>query len=165
MRHIKIMKIAYYTLFKSLMYSSLYILFFSLLLSCAKTEVVPEEDFQKNLLAGTGSYQNTKRVWRIDSATNNGVVVIKNGVSLATPTSKKIITVTFSRDGSYTDSDGNFGTWTLSGLKDLKLNVLDGISGTKRALKYEVANLNAARLHLKFDSATYKQDLYYNIYN
>ena len=151
--------------FNSLIKCGLYIIFISLLFSCAKTELVSELDFQKNLLAGTGAYQNTKHVWRIDSATLNGVVFIKNGVPIATPTSKKIITVTFSRDGSYDESDGNFGAWTMPAVKELRLNVIDGITGTKRAFKYEVVDLNAARLHLKFDSATFKQDLYYNIYN
>ena len=161
----QIFKIQYITLFKSFIKSASYIVFFSFIFSCAKTELVSELDFQKNLLAGTGAYQNTKHVWKIDSVTQNGVVVIKNGVSVATPNSKKIITVTFASDGSYNESDGNFGSWTLPTIKELRLNVIDGITGTKRSFKYEVVDLNAARLHLKYDSATFKQDLYYNIYN
>ena len=43
--------------------------------SCAKQEVVSDLDFQKNLLAGSGSYQNTKHTWRIDSLTQNGTVL------------------------------------------------------------------------------------------
>jgi phage terminase large subunit-like protein len=50
-------------------------------------------------------------------------------------------------------------------LKELRVSVVDGINGNKRAFKYEVVDLNAARLHLKYDSANFKQDLYYNIFN
>ena len=143
----------------------MYFIVLSFIFSCAKSELVSELDFQKNLLAGTGAYQNTKKIWKIDSATNNGIIVIKNGVSILTPTSKKIITITFGRDGSYIESDGNSGSWTLPSIKELRVSVVDGLNGNKRAFKYEVVDLNAARLHLKFDSASFKQDLYYNIFN
>lgn len=142
-----------------------YVMVVSFMIACAKTELVSELDFQKNLLAGTGAYQNTKKIWKIDSATTNGIIVIKNGVSVLTPTSKKVITITFGRDGTYNESDGNTGTWTLPTLKELRVSVVDGINGNKRAFKYEVVDLNAARLHLKYDSANFKQDLYYNIFN
>jgi hypothetical protein len=142
-----------------------YFIAVSFMIACAKTELVSELDFQKNLLSGTGAYQNTKKIWKIDSATENGKIVIRNGVSVLTPTSKKITTISFGRDGSYYESDGNSGSWTLPSIKELRVNVVDGINGNKRAFKYEVVDLNAARLHLKYDSGIYKQDLYYNIFN
>ena len=33
------------------------------IVSCAKQEVISDIDFQRSLLAGSGSYQNTKRNW------------------------------------------------------------------------------------------------------
>jgi len=165
MEHIQTLNILPAGWFKTFVKSIFLFYISSLLFSCAKTEIVTDLDFQKNLLAGTGALENTKHVWKIDSASLNGTMVIKNGVSIATPNSKKIITITFLRDGSYTESDGNFGFWTLPEIKELRVNVTDGITGSKRSFKYEVADLNAAKLHLKFDSAGFKQDLYYNIYN
>ena len=47
----------------------------SSIFSCAKQEVISDLDFQKSLLAGSGSYQNTKRTWKIDSLSQNGVVL------------------------------------------------------------------------------------------
>ena len=43
-------------------------------ISCVKTQAVSPLDFQKNLLAGTGAYQNTKHSWKIDSLSVNGTV-------------------------------------------------------------------------------------------
>ena len=160
----QIFKIQYITQVKSLIKGTIYIIFFSLMFSCAKTELVSELDFQKNLLAGTGAYQNTKHVWRIDSATLNGAVVIRNGVPTISPNSTKFILVTFTSDGSYSDDD-YIGSWTLPTIKELRLNLKHRISGNLSPRKYEVVDLNAARLHLKFDSTGFKQDLYYNIYN
>lgn len=155
----------YHMLIRKIIKHVMYFIVLSFIFSCAKTDLVSELDFQKNLLAGTGAYQNTKKIWKIDSATSNGIIVIRNGVSILTPTSKKIITITFGRDGSYIESDGNSGSWTLPSVKELRVSVVDGLNGNKRAFKYEVVDLNAARLHLKFDSASFKQDLYYNIFN
>ena len=45
------------------------------IVSCAKQEVITDIDFQRSLLAGSGSYQNTKRTWKIDSLSQNGVVL------------------------------------------------------------------------------------------
>ena len=63
-----------YKFFESKIFTFLlfFIILFSIM-SCAKKEIISELDFQKNLLAGSGSYQNTKRTWKIDSLTLNGV--------------------------------------------------------------------------------------------
>lgn len=130
--------------------------------SCAKQEVVSELDFQKNLLAGTGGYQNTKHTWKIDSMTNNGVV-------LKLTTAQKRYTKTFNRDGTYYDSDGNIGNWLMPSITDLSVvstNGMDSISfKNKASYKYKIADLNSARLFIKYDSAGIKQDLHFIIYN
>lgn len=126
--------------------------------SCAKQEVVSDLDFQKNLLAGSGSYQNTKHTWRIDSLTQNGTVLKLN-------TAQKKYTKTFNRDGSYTDSDGVIGTWLMPTIKDLTINSKNGISNISITNKYQLIDINSAQLHLKYDSANVKQDLYFVIFN
>jgi len=126
--------------------------------SCAKQEVVSDLDFQKNLLAGSGSYQNTKHTWRIDSLTQNGTVLKLN-------TAQKKYTKTFNRDGSYTDSDGVIGTWLMPTIKDLTINSKNGITNISITNKYQLIDINSAQLHLKYDSANIKQDLYFVIFN
>jgi hypothetical protein len=91
------------------------------LVSCAKQEIISDLDFQKSLLAGSGSYQNTKRTWKIDSLTQNGVVL---NLSIA----QKRYTKTFFTDGTYADSDGNLGAWSMPSTKDLTIISNNGIS-------------------------------------
>lgn len=128
------------------------------LVSCVKQQAVSVLDFQKNLLAGTGTYQNTKHTWRIDSLTMNGVIYKLN-------TAQKKYTKTFNRDGSYTDSDGVIGTWTIPSVNDLVLKYQTGLSGNILTTKYQLVDINAVQLHLKFDSSNIKQDIYYILNN
>jgi hypothetical protein len=128
------------------------------LVSCAKQEIISDLDFQKSLLAGSGSYQNTKRTWKIDSLTQNGVVL---NLSIA----QKRYTKTFFTDGTYADSDGNLGAWSMPSTKDLTIISNNGISKIKYTNKYEVVDINSAQLHLKYDSASIKQELYFIIAN
>jgi hypothetical protein len=46
-----------------------------LFFSCAKETIITDSDFQKNILAGTGNYQNTSHVWRLDSLIISGAAV------------------------------------------------------------------------------------------
>lgn len=126
--------------------------------SCAKQEILSDLDFQKSLLAGSGSYQNTKRTWKIDSLTQNGVVL---NLSVA----QKRYTKTFYTDGTYSDSDGNIGAWSMPSTKDLTIISNNGISKIKYTNKYQVIDINSAQLHLKYDSASIKQELYFIISN
>ena len=121
-------------------------------ISCVKTQAVSPLDFQKNLLAGTGAYQNTKHSWKIDSLSVNGTVYKLNAA-------QKKYTKTFSRDGSYTDSDGVIGTWSMPTITDLILNFQAGMAGIKITNKFQVVDINAVQLHLKYDSANVKQDI------
>lgn len=128
------------------------------IVSCAKQEVISDIDFQRSLLAGSGSYQNTKRTWKIDSLTQNGTV-------LKLTTAQKRYTKTFNTDGTYTDSDGNIGSWSMPTIKDLTIISKGGFSNVQITNKYQIVDINSAQLHLKYDSASIKQDLYFIIFN
>jgi len=127
-------------------------------MACVKQEAVSPLDFQKNLLAGTGAYQNTKHTWKIDSLSVNGTVYKLSTV-------QKKYTKTFSRDGSYTDSDGVIGTWTMPTLTDLVLSFQAGMSGIKITNKFQLVDINAVQLHLKYDSSNVKQDIIFILNN
>jgi hypothetical protein len=126
--------------------------------SCAKQEVISDLDFQKNLLAGSGSYENTKRTWKIDSLTLNGVVYKLSTI-------QKKYTKTFSRDGSYTDSDNVVGTWEMPTITELSLNYKLGLTTAPIKNKYQVVDISSFQLHLKYDSANFKQDIYFVLVN
>ena len=128
------------------------------IVSCAKQEVISDIDFQRSLLAGSGSYQNTKRTWKIDSLSQNGVV-------LKLTTAQKKYQKTFNTDGSYTDSDGNIGSWSMPTIKDLTIISKGGFSNIQITNKYQIIDINSAQLHLKYDSAGIKQDLHFIIFN
>jgi len=101
----------------------------SCIISCAKQEVISDLDFQKSLLAGSGSYQNTKRTWKIDSLTQNGVV-------LKLSTAQKRYSKTFNTDGTYTDSDGITGAWLMPTAKDLTIISKNGFNNIQLTNKY-----------------------------
>jgi len=126
--------------------------------SCAKQEVISDLDFQKNLLAGSGGYQNTKRTWKIDSLTLNGAVYKLSTI-------QKKYTKTFSRDGSYTDSDGVIGTWEMPTITEISLNYKLGLTTQPIKNKYQIVDISSIQLHLKYDSANFKQDIYFVLVN
>lgn len=128
------------------------------IVSCAKQEIITDIDFQRSLLAGSGSYQNTKRTWKIDSLSQNGVI-------LKLTTAQKRYQKTFNTDGTYSDSDGNLGTWLMPSLKDLTIISKGGFSNNQITNKYQIIDINSAQLHLKYDSAGIKQDLHFVIFN
>ena len=142
---------------KILIFSSIFIILCSFY-SCAKTEVISDLDFQKNLLAGSGSYQNTKRTWKIDSLT-------LNGVAYKLSTIQKRYTRTFSRDGSYTDSDGVVGTWDMPTTTELSLIYKVGLTTLPIKNKFQLIDISSIQLHLKYDSANFKQDVYFILLN
>jgi hypothetical protein len=135
-----------------------FVIIISCIISCAKQEVISDLDFQKSLLAGSGSYQNTKRTWKIDSLSQNGVV-------LKLTTAQKRYTKTFNTDGTYLDSDGITGAWLMPTTKDLTIISKNGFTNIQLTNKYQIIDINSAQLHLKYDSASIKQDLYFVIFN
>jgi hypothetical protein len=42
---------------------------------CTKKVVLTDVEFQRQLIAGTGTYQNMERSWRLDSTYINGVAI------------------------------------------------------------------------------------------
>jgi hypothetical protein len=127
------------------------LLVISCFISCVKQEVISDLDFQKSLLAGSGSFENTSRNWKLDSLTENGLV-------LKLP----VYQITFNSNGTLVDSDGYPGTWLMPTTKDLTI-----VKKTKFQLtnKFQIININSAQLHLKYDSAGIKQDLHFVIFN
>ena len=134
------------------------ILIFVSFLSCAKESVISDADFQKNLLAGTGNYQNTEHIWRLDSLT-----IANNPVSLTTI--QKMYTKTFSRTGAYVDSDGFSGKWDMSTPGKLEVITQNSITNVKTTTVYDVSTLNAAQLQLKLSGTLGVYKYYFVIAN
>ena len=112
------------------------------LFSCAKETITSDADFQKNLLAGTGNFQNTEHVWRFDS-------LIIAGAPVKLTTIEKSYTKTFSRLGIYKDSDGYAGTWEMSSSNKLDITTTNSSTNVKTKNSYDVVTLNAAQLQIK----------------
>ena len=51
----------------------IYLISFTVITSCSKIDVISPVNFQKQLLSGTGTYQNSKHTWQLDSTRINGV--------------------------------------------------------------------------------------------
>jgi hypothetical protein len=116
------------------------------LFSCAKETIISDADFQKNLLAGTGNYQNTLHIWRLDSLTIASKPQVLTNV-------QKSYTKTFNRLGAYKDSDGYTGVWALSTGNKLDITTTNS-ANVKTKTTYDVVVLNAAQLQLKITGAT-----------
>jgi hypothetical protein len=112
------------------------------LFSCAKESIISDADFQKNLLAGTGNYQNTSHTWKLDSLTISGAPYKLSPIERA-------YTRTFNRLGSYIDSDGYAGTWELTTDNKLDITTTNALTNVKTKNVYDVVSLNAAQMQLK----------------
>jgi len=113
-----------------------------LFFSCAKETIITDSDFQKNILAGTGNYQNTSHVWRLDS-------LIISGAAVKLTTVEKNYTKTFNRLGSYIDSDGYVGTWEMTSSNKLDIITTNSLTNIKTKNSYDIVTLNAAQLQIK----------------
>ncbi len=125
-------------LFKYLTTVLVVLLFFS----CAKETIITDSDFQKNILAGTGNYQNTSHVWKLDS-------LIISGAAVKLTTIEKNYTKTFNRLGSYFDSDGYAGTWEMTSSNKLDIITTNSLTNIKTKNSYDIVTLNAAQLQIK----------------
>ena len=112
------------------------------LFSCAKETITTDADFQKNLLAGTGNFQNTEHIWRFDSLIIAGAPVKLTAI-------EKTYTKTFSRLGAYKDSDGYAGTWDMSTANKLNITTINSFTNAKTVYAYDITTLNAAQLQIK----------------
>lgn len=124
----------------SIFYFSL-IALISFLVSCSKTEITPPLQFQKQLLAGTGSYQNTQHTWQLDSTKIDATI-------LTLTSSQKNYKKTFTFDGGYSDTDNNTGKWEITTLNKLKQTIIYQSISKQDSTVYDIISINAAQMNL-----------------
>ncbi len=129
-----------------------------LIISCKKDDVISELQFQKNLLAGTGSYQNTQRVWKLDS-------ILVDDKSVILTDAQKLYKKTFVYDGIYMDTEKNEGQWELPELNKLKQKIYFKVTNKIDSTSYEIISINAARLKLRVNGTKSKIDYSFIISN
>lgn len=126
--------------------------------SCSKEEVASDIDFQRHLVAGTGSFQNTFKVWKLDS-------MAVDGKAYALTTNQKKYTKKFYHSGAYLDSDGFAGTWEITELNALNHVTSGTLATTKLTSKFEIVEVNSAQLNLKLLNTTTKYEYFFIISN
>jgi hypothetical protein len=119
----------------------IYLISITVITSCSKIDVISPVNFQKQLLSGTGTYQNSKHTWQLDSTRINGV-------NLALTPSEKNFKKTFSYDGSYSDTDNNTGVWEINTLNKLKETLLNSMSTIQDSTTYDIVSVNSVQLNL-----------------
>jgi hypothetical protein len=125
---------------------------------CKKKEVMTDLEFQKQLLAGSGTYQNVENNWKLDST-------YINGVSVALTAYQKTFVKTFMYDGIYKDSELNTGTWELPTLNTLKQKITYSATSKIDSFSYEILIINTAHLKLKLNNSTTKTEYLFKIAN
>ncbi len=125
---------------------------------CKKKEVMTDLEFQKQLLAGSGTYQNVENNWKLDST-------YINGVSVALTAYQKTFVKTFMYDGIYKDSELNTGTWELPALNTLKQKITYSATSKIDSFSYEILIINTAHLKLKLNNSTTKTEYLFKIAN
>ena len=113
----------------------------ALVAACSKTAVTPPLEFQKQLLAGTGSFQNTQHIWQLDSTKINGVNSILTNV-------QKNYKKNFTFDGGYSDSDNNTGKWEIPALNKLKQTLIYQLTNKQDSTIYNIISINSAQMSL-----------------
>jgi hypothetical protein len=137
----------------------LIVLIVVILASCTKTDVTPPLEFQRQLLAGTGSFLNTQRVWQLDSTRLNGVN------SELTPVQKNY-KKTFTFDGGYSDTDNNTGKWEIATLNKLKQTITYQFTKKQDSATYDIIAINAAQMSLSLKLSNGQTAIYsFKIYN
>lgn len=129
-----------------------------LLFACAKTVVLSDLEFQKRLLAGTGSYENTKHIWKLDS-------VVVDSKALVLTSAQKSYTKTFTADGLYSDAESNEGKWDIAELNKLKQTIIYKATGKMDSTTFEITTINAAELKLKFKGSKSTTEYSFKIAN
>jgi hypothetical protein len=126
--------------------------------SCSKEEVVSEVDFQRHLIGGTGSFQNTFKIWKLDSMAIDGKAYALTAI-------QKKYTKKFYHSSAYIDSDGFAGTWEITELNGLTHSTSGTLVTTKLTSKYEIVEVNTAQLNLKLLNTTSKYEYFFIILN
>lgn len=127
-------------------------------MGCSKEVAVSDLEFQKHLVGGTGNFQNTFKIWKLDS-------ISLDGKPLALSTNQKKYTKKFFHSGAYIDSDGFAGTWELGELNALKHVTSSIIPTVKLTSNYEIMEVNSAQLNLKLLNTTSKYEYFFVISN
>ena len=121
--------------------------------SCSKTTVTPPLEFQKQLLAGTGSFQDTQHVWQLDSTKIDGVNIVLTTVQ---QNYKK----TFTFDGGYSDTDNNTGKWEIATLNKLKQTFFYQLTNNQDSTVYDIVSINSAQMSLSIKLANGQTAIY-----
>ena len=121
--------------------SLIYLLLTTALISCTKTVITSPLQFQRQLLAGTGKFQNTEHTWQLDSTRINGVIYVLTN-------DQKNYKKTFTFDGGYKDSDKVSGSWEITTLNVLKQTVVYSATKTQDSTFYDIASLSSVQLNL-----------------
>jgi len=127
--------------------------------SCSKEVAVSDLDFQKHLVGGTGSFENTFKIWKLDSISVDGKV-------LPLTANQKKYTKKFFHSGAYIDSDGFAGTWEIGAINALK-HITSGTltTSSKITSTFEIIEVNSAQLNLKLLNTTPKYEYFFIISN
>jgi hypothetical protein len=112
-----------------------------LLIACTKTETKSPLQFQKDLLAGTGTYLNTQHTWQLDSFYNDGT-------NFPLTTIQKEYKKTFTYEGVYSDTELNTGKWEIATLGKLKQTIIYKSTNKQDSSVYDIVSISAARLNL-----------------
>ena len=112
-----------------------------LIIGCSKTVPKTPLEFQKELLAGSGTYLNTERIWQLDSTRINGVNSVLTTV-------QKNYKKTFTFDSKYSDTDNNNGKWEIATLNKLKQTYVYQFSNKQDSITYDIVSINSAQMSL-----------------
>ena len=112
-----------------------------LTIACSKTATKSPLEFQKDLLAGTGSYLNTQHTWQLDSCN-------VDGANFPLTTLQKEYKKTFTYDGLYSDTELNTGKWEIASLGRLKQTIIYKTTNKQDSSVYDIVSINAGRMNL-----------------
>ena len=127
--------------------------------ACTKESILSPLKFKKQLLSGTGSYQNTEHVWKLDSTLIDGKFIPLTSRQL---NYKK----TFYYNGAYRDSDSLSGKWELIEISKLKQTIIYSTTPISDTSIFDIIQLSSAQLTLNKKLSNGQLATYYfKIYN
>ena len=133
------------------------ILLFSTMISCSKQVVIDEIDFQRHLVGGTGSFQNTFKVWKLDS-------LAIDGKAFPLTVNQKKYTKKFYHSGAYIDSDGYSGKWDIKNNNELITLFKNNITSTFVESKWLIKDITSTKLIYQITNTdNSKYDFYFKI--
>ena len=138
---------------KSYLSYFLFLIIFFTTISCSKIEVASPIDFQKQLLSGTGTFQNSKHIWKLDSTHVNDTII---PLSISAKNFKK----TFNYDGGYSDTDNNNGVWEINSINKLKQTFIFTNSLIQDSITYDIVFINSVQLKLSKKLSNGKTAIY-----